>query len=67
MTSMDEGDARRRRRRRLKAVFDGRCRQLDEARATSWPPTPKEASAYGLAVTRYTRARIAWRAFRGWH
>jgi hypothetical protein len=45
------------RRARLKLVFEGRKRQLDEA---------KGSRAYGRAVVKYTRARRAWRAFRGW-
>jgi hypothetical protein len=46
------------RRIRLKTVFEGRCHQLEEAR--------QGQRNYGSAVDKYTRARNAWRAFRGW-
>lgn len=53
--------------RRLKAVFEGRCRQLEEVREDpTWPYTRFRSNAYGRAVTKYTRARTAWRAIRGW-
>jgi hypothetical protein len=53
--------------RRLKAVFEGRKRQLDEINADrTWPPTAEIRNAYAKAVIKYTRARTAWRAIRGW-
>lgn len=54
------------RRKRLKLIFDGRCAQLDEVRSRGWPPTEKDNLDYGRIVTKYTDARRAWRAFRGW-
>lgn len=47
-----------RRKQRLKMVYEGRKRQLEAARQTG--------DSYGYCVTRYDRARRAWRAFRGW-
>lgn len=56
------------RRARLKAVFEGRCRQLEEARQGGLPyPKLPQPWQYGRAVTNYTRARTAWRRIRGWH
>jgi len=52
-----------RRKARLKAVFEGRCAQLEAVRATPWP---HDATAYSRAVGKYQSARRAWRAFRGW-
>ena len=57
------------RRMRLKKVFEGRKAQLETVRAHSamhWPPDRKSERAYARAIKKYTRARCAWRAFRGW-
>lgn len=46
---------------RLKKVFEGRKQQLEDAREPG-----AHQHAYGKAVRKYIRARIAWRAARGW-
>lgn len=58
-------EAEARRRRRLRAVFEGRSKQLEEARLHD-NANAAGPRRYGAAVTRYTRARTAWRAIRGW-
>lgn len=55
------------RKRRLKAVFDGRCQRMDEARDAGWPPTPETSRTYSRASVAYMQARREWRAFRGWY
>lgn len=52
------------RRKRLKAVFEGRKAKLGTLQDIGWPHV--DAKVYGRAVVTYTRARKAWRAFRGW-
>lgn len=47
--------------RRIKAVWEGRCAQLQAARRKE-PGAP----SYGQAVWNYDRARRRWRAIRGW-
>lgn len=47
------------RRRRLRALYEGRCKQLEAARMNQRQPR------YAIAITKYNRARNAWRAFRG--
>lgn len=49
-----------RRRYRFQFVYEGRCDQLKALRGK------KDERAYGEAVRKYTRARTAWRNFRGW-
>jgi hypothetical protein len=56
--------------RRLKTVFEGRqvqleAAQLEAARQHPWPPDYEARCAYSTAVIKYTKARNAWRAFRG--
>lgn len=46
------------RQHRLKAVFEGRKKQLEAAR--------QGQRAYGTAVVKYDRSRNAWRNYRGW-
>lgn len=55
------------RRRRLKAVFEGRKLQLSTATALVETPDRKRPRRYqyARAVAAYTRARTAWRAIRG--
>lgn len=53
--------------KRLKLVFEGRQRQLEKVRDMSgWLPNYEERCAYSRAVHKYTKARKAWRAARGW-
>ena len=51
------------RARRLKAVFQGRKAKLQALWDGGLPVDPH---AYSRAVIKYTQARIAWRAYRGY-
>lgn len=54
------------RKRRLKCVFEGRKEQLQQANNGNIPyPHLPASHQYGRAVTKYVRARNAWRAIRG--
>ncbi len=54
-------------RRRLKLLFEGRKIQLHQLQST--PMSDRGAAfqrTYAIVVTKYVRARTAWRKFRGW-
>ena len=52
------------RARRLKAVFEARKAKLTELHNRPYGTVPP--AVYSRAVIKYTQARIAWRAYRGY-
>ena len=52
------------RRRRLKAVFEGRRDQLDRLRDTRIED--RDPRVFAVVVRKYVKARTNWRRFRGW-
>jgi hypothetical protein len=58
---------------RLRALFEGRRDALQdfhpkaERLGYAWPYPLEYNRTYGSLVVKYTRARTAWRAARGWN